>query len=113
MHGGGGDDLFAYGDPSSWGNDIIYQLPGEENKIRLFFEQEELEDKLIEEQLDGCVRLSVAGYENSSITIYTTGEIPIEYAGDCDEYDHIYADGGGGEFASQNIFEDKSKVMLA
>ena len=88
-------------------------MSGEENIVRLFFEQEELENKLIKEDFDGGVRLSVAGYENSSITIYTTGEIPIEYAGDCDEYDHIYADGGCGEFASQNIFEGKSKVMLA
>ena len=88
-------------------------MSGEENGVRLFFEQEEMENKLIKEQFDGGMRLSVAGYENSSITIYTTGEITIEYAGNCDEYEYIFAGGGCGEFASQNIFEDKSKVMLA
>ncbi len=115
IHGGGGKDLFAYGAPSTWGNDIIYQLSGEGNGVRLFFEQEEkyLKDIIQQETFDGGVRLSVDGYENSSITIYFTGKIAIEYAGNCDEYDQIYAGGGCGEFASQTIFEDTGKVMLA
>ena len=113
IHGGGGNDLFAYGDPSSWGNDIIYQLPGEGNSVQLFFEQEELENKLIKERFDGGMHISVAGYENSSITIYSTENITAVFAGSCNEYEDIFAAGGCGEFASQNIFEDKSKVMLA
>lgn len=113
MHGGGGNDLFAYGDPSSWGNDIIYQLSGEGNSVQLFFEQEELENKLIKERFDGGIHISVAGYENNSITIYSTENITAVFAGSCNDYEYIFAGGGCGEFASQNIFEDKSKVMLA
>ena len=113
IHGGGGNDLFAYGDPSSWGNDIIYQLSGEGNSVQLFFEQEELENKLIKEQFDGGMRLCVDGYENSSITIYSTENITAVFAGMCNDYEDIFAGGGCGEFASQNIFEDNSKGFLA
>ena len=71
----------------------------------------DLKDKIQRTVFDGGERLYID--ENSSITIYFTGKISIEYAGSCNEYEDIFAAGGCGEFASQNIFEDKRKVMLA
>jgi hypothetical protein len=59
------------------------------------------------------MHISVAGYENSSITIYSTEDITAVFAERCNDYEYIFAGGGCGEFASQNIFEDKSKVILA
>jgi Ca2+-binding RTX toxin-like protein len=104
IHGGGGKDLFAYGDPSSWGNDIIYQLQGEGNSITLFFEQKELKDQLLTEEIDGGMRISVAGAANSSITIYSSG-YSLVFGSQCDQFEVILAAGGCGECASQNIFE--------
>ena len=88
-------------------------MSGEKNVVRLFFEQEELENKLIKERFDGGMHISVAGYENSSITIYSTENITAVFAESYNDYEYIFAGGGCGEFASQNIFEDKSKGMLA
>ena len=110
MFGGGGKDLFAYGDPSTWGNDIIYQLPGDENGVQLFFEQEELE--LQTDRNGDCLRITVDGAENCSITVYFK-KCELMFGHQCNQFENIFAGGGCGEFASQNIFEDKSKGILA
>ena len=112
MHGGGGEDVFAYGDPATWGNDIVYQLLGEKDSIEFCFEQKDLEGKILEESIEGGVRFSVEGYENSSITFY--GKYYSLVFGDgCNKLLTILEGGGCGEFASQNIFEDQNKGMLA
>ncbi len=110
IFGGGGKDLFAYGDPSTWGNDIIYQLPGDENGVQLFFEQEELE--LQTDRNGDCLRITVDGAENSSITVYFK-KCELMFGHQCNQFENIFAGGGCGEFASQNIFEDNDKGTLA
>ena len=102
--------MFAYGDPSTWGNDIIYQLPGDENGVQLFFEQEEL--KLQTDRNGDCLRITVDGAENCSITVYFK-KCELMFGHQCNQFEDIFAGGGCGEFASQNIFEDKSKGILA
>ena len=112
MHGAGGSDTFAYGNPETWGHDVIYQLKGEENTVILFFEDQEVVDKLRATKYSNGWLITCEGYENSSIKIF--GEsyslvIGSDYAqlGDMIEY------GGWGDFATEKVFENKDNGNLA
>ena len=97
MHGGGGDDIFCFGE--NWGIDTVEQLAG--GSVTLWFESGS-ESNWNAETLtytDGSSRVAVSGVSN----------VALKFGGDV-------SDLPGGAFAdaaSEKIFEDKNKGMLA
>jgi hypothetical protein len=86
-------------------------LKGEGDSIVVFFEQSTLKDKIREEEIENGVRISVEGWEDRSITLYG-GTYSILYGDECEKMETIYSNGGCGEAASGNIFENKNNGML-
>ena len=96
LHGGGGDDIFCFG--GDWGNDTVEQLAG--GSVTLWFESgsEENWDEETLTYTDGANTVKVSGVDAVTLKF-----------GDTDS-------GVAGAFldaASEKIFEDKDKGMLA
>ncbi len=98
MHGGGGEDIFTFG--GNWGEDTITQLA--DGKVTLWFE-------------DG----SESNWDVSALT-YTDGTNSVKVTGIASDKIFLQfgnteaaAAGAFAEAASEKIFEDKNKGMLA
>ena len=96
MHGGGGDDIFTFG--NNWGNDTIEQLDGGE--ITLWFESGEMSnwnaDTLT--YTEGANSVTVSGVNSVTLKFGNNTALPS---------------GCFDDAASEKIFEDKNKGMLA
>ena len=104
MHGGGGDDIFTFG--NNWGNDTIEQLDGGE--ITLWFESGEMSNWNADTLTysDGTNSVKVSGVSNDNITLIFGDDGSLRY-------DELATIGCFDDAASEKIFEDKNKGMLA
>ena len=104
MHGGGGDDIFTFG--NNWGNDTIEQLDGGE--ITLWFESGEMSNWNADTLTysDGTNSVKVSGISNDNITLIFGDDGSLRY-------DELATIGCFDAAASEKIFEDKNKGMLA
>ncbi len=96
MHGGGGDDIFCFG--GNWGTDTIEQLA--DGKVTLWFE-------------NGSARkwnASTLTYSDgvNSVSVIGTTQITLKFGNDS-----ALPAGAFDDIASEKIFEDKNKGMLA
>ena len=96
MHGGGGSDIFCFG--GDWGNDTVEQLSG--GNVTLWFEEgsESNWDLLSRTYTDGANSVRVSG----------TAEVILKFGSDAS-----LPEGCFDEAASEKIFEDKNKGILA
>ena len=95
MHGGGGRDTFCFG--ANWGNDTVEQLAG--GSVILHFETGSSDNWNAETltYTDGSNSVKVTGVE--SVKLVFGGTAPVE--------------GAFLDAASEKIFEDKNKGMIA
>ena len=104
MHGGGGSDIFCFG--NNWGKDKVEQLSGGE--ITLWFEEGDMSnwnaDTLT--YTDGTNSVKVSGISADKITLIFGDDASLRY-------DELIAAGCFDDAASEKIFEDKNKGMLA
>ena len=96
MHGGGGDDIFTFG--NNWGNDTIEQLDGGE--ITLWFESGEMSNW-------NADTLTYTDGENS-VTVSGVNSVTLKFGNNT-----ALPSGCFDDAASEKIFEDKNKGMLA
>lgn len=96
MHGGGGDDIFCFG--SNWGTDTVEQLA--DGKVTLWFEFNSGSwDETTLTYTDGNNSVTVKGVAAENIDIKLTAVPPTE--------------GAFLQGASESVFEDKNKILLA
>jgi Ca2+-binding RTX toxin-like protein len=96
MHGGGGADIFCFG--GNWGCDEVEQLS--DGEITLVIENGSLEN------WDAEKRLYTSG--SNSIQVLGNAEVSLVF-----EADPSLPEGVFSPAASEKIFEDKNKGMLA
>ena len=104
MHGGGGDDIFCFGE--NWGKDTVEQLVGGE--ITLWFESGS-ENNWNADTLtytDGTNGVKVSGISADNISLKFGDDNSLFY-------DELANSGCFDDAASEKIFEDKNKGMLA
>jgi hypothetical protein len=96
MHGGGGDDIFCFG--GNWGTDTIEQLA--DGKVTLWFENGSASkwNASTLTYTDGANSVSVSGTTQISLKFGNNSALPA---------------GAFADAASEKIFEDKNKGMLA
>jgi Ca2+-binding RTX toxin-like protein len=96
LHGGGGEDIFCFND--NFGCDTIEQLAG--GKVTLYFESGNMSNWNAETQTytDG----------KNSVKIYGTTDVTIKFGADFSLVEGAFLDA-----ASEKIFEDKEKGILA
>lgn len=104
LHGGGGSDIFCFSE--NWGEDTIEQLTGGE--ITLWFESgsESNWNTSTLTYTDGANSVKVSGISTDNITL-------IFGDNDSDLFDELANSGCFNDAASEKIFEDKNKGMLA
>ena len=104
MHGGGGNDIFCFGE--NWGEDTVEQLEG--GKITLWFESGDMScwDESTLTYTDGTNSVKVSGISADKITLQFGDDESLRY----DELDKA---GCFDDAASEKIFDDKNKGMLA
>ena len=104
LHGGGGDDIFTF--CADWGNDTVEQLAG--SSVTLWFESgsENNWDAATLTYTDGVNSVKVSGIsaDNVSLIFGDNGSL---------RYDELSASGCFDDAASEKIYEDKNKGMLA
>ena len=95
MHGGGGNDTFCFG--GNWGKDTVEQLEG--GSVTLHFENGSMDNWNAETltYTDGNNTVKVSGV--TEVTLVFGGTAPVA--------------GAFRDAASENIFEDKNKGMIA
>ena len=96
LHGGGGSDIFCFG--GNWGNDTVQQLAG--GRVTLWFEEGSQNNW-------NAATLTYTDGANS-ITVSGVSNVTLKFGGDASLPDGAFADA-----ASEKIFEDKSKNMIA
>ena len=98
MHGGGGSDTFCFGE--NWGRDSVEQLA--DGEVILWFEtgSEDFWNAETMTYSDGTNRVKVTGVSTYAVTL-KFGEIETAIAGAFES------------FASEKIFEDQEKALLA
>ncbi len=104
MHGGGGNDTFCFGE--NWGKDTVEQLAN--GKITLWFESGS-ENNWNADTLtytDGTNSVKVSGISADKITLIFGDDASLRY-------DELVAAGCFDDAASEKIFEDKNKGILA
>ena len=105
MHGGGGDDIFTFG--GNWGNDTVEQLDG--GSVILWFENGSYTNWDSE-------KMTYSEGDNSvNVLGVSSGEVLVIFADTIgrDLFNNFNAIGAFSEVASEKIFEDKNKGMLA
>ena len=104
MNGGGGDDIFTFG--GNWGKDTVEQLA--DGTVTLWFEEGDMSnwnaDTLT--YTDGANSVKVSGMSADKITLIFGDDALLRY-------DELAAAGCFDDAASEKIFEDKNKGMLA
>ncbi|MBQ7177339.1 MAG: hypothetical protein IJS08_07990 [Victivallales bacterium] len=104
LHGGGGDDTFCFCD--NWGQDTVDQLP--DGSVTLWFANgnEANWDAATCTYKDGSNSVKVSGVSKENIT--------LKFGDDGSaQYDQLLAAGAFSEAASEKVFEDRGKGMLA
>ena len=96
LHGGGGDDTFCFG--GNWGNDTVKQLAG--GSVTLWFEEGSQNNW-------NAATLTYSDGSNS-VTVSGVSNVTLKFGADASLPDGAFADA-----ASEKIFEDKSKGMIA
>jgi Ca2+-binding RTX toxin-like protein len=96
MHGGGGSDIFCFGD--NWGRDSVEQLAG--GSVTLWFEDGSASNW-------NASTLTYTDGENS-VTVSGVSSVTLKFGADVSLPDGCFADA-----ASEKIFENKDKGMLA
>ena len=98
MHGGGGFDTFCFG--KNWGVDTVEQLA--DGEVVLWFEtgSEDFWNAETMTYSDGTNRVKVTGVSADDVTL-KFGDVETAIAGAFDS------------FASEKIFEDQTKALLA
>ncbi len=96
MHGGGGDDIFAFG--GDWGNDIVQQF--DRGSVTLWFEEGS------ESNWDADTMTYSDG--TNSVTVTGVSEVTLKFGADAS-----LPEGAFSNEASEKIFEDKNKGMIA
>ena len=99
MHGGGGDDIFCFG--GNWGKDTITQLAN--GSVTLWFEDG---DKT---NWNASTLTYTDGTNSVKVTGIAADRISLKFGGDTSDL----PSGAFAEAASEKIFEDKDKGMLA
>ena len=95
LHGGGGEDIFCFG--GDWGNDTVEQLAN--SKVTLWFEDNSGSwDEKTLTYTDGKNSVTVSGVSEVTLKFGTDDTLPA---------------GVFDNFASEKIFEDKDKGLLA
>ena len=103
MHGGGGDDLFVFG--GNWGNDTVTQLA--DGKVTLWFQEGD------DSKWDAST-LTYADGANSVQVLSGVADVALKFGDDGSElYQGLLEVGAFDQFASDKIFDDKDKGMLA
>ena len=104
MHGGGGSDIFCFG--KNWGEDTVEQLAGSE--ITLWFESgsESNWDADTFTYTDGANSIKVIGVDADSIRLIFGDDGSTLY-------NELTGSGCFDDAASEKIFEDKDKGLLA
>ncbi len=104
LHGGGGDDIFTF--CNDWGIDIVEQLNG--GKVTLWLESGSMEnwDTETTTYSDGINVIKVQGVKNSDITI-CFGDNGTS------QYDTLANMGAFRDYASEMLYEDVTKGLLA
>ena len=104
LHGGGGDDIFCFG--GNWGQDTIEQLA--DGKITLWFESgsESNWNSSTLTYTDGTNSVKVSGVSADNVTLIFGDNGSLRY-------DELAGAGCFADAASEKIFEDKSKGLLA
>ena len=102
---GGGDDLFTFG--KDWGNDTIEQLP--EGTVTLWFQEGALAnwDAVTLTYSDGANSVKVTGVSSEHVLLCFGDEIGEGY------FEYYSSIGAFDDAASEKIFEDKNKGLLA
>ena len=102
MFGGGGYDIFCFG--GDWGNDTVVQLY--DGTAILWFEDDNGE-------WDELTRTYTAG--ENSVTFFGEGSVFVLSGpqGDIDNFNDLYSLGCFSEVASDKIFDDDNKGILA
>ncbi len=90
---GGGNDIFCFGE--NWGNDTVNQLAN--GTVTLWFEKDNVLEESPQCYTDGINYVTVSGV--SEVTLRFGGTAPVAGAFD--------------DAASEKIFEDKNKGLLA
>ena len=99
MHGGGGDDIFCFG--GNWGKDTITQLA--DGKVTVWFEDGD------KSKWNASTLTYTDGTNSVKVTGIASDKISLKFGGDTSDL----PDGAFAEAASEKIFEDKNKGMLA
>ena len=104
MHGGGGEDIFCFG--ANWGKDTVEQLAG--GAVTLWFASGSTDnwDASTLTYTDGTNRVKISGVSNDNITLIFGDNSSLRY-------DELANSGCFDDAASEKIFEDKNKGMLA
>ena len=104
MHGGGGEDIFCFG--KNWGKDTVEQLA--DGKITLWFESGVMSNWYASTMTytDGANSVKVSGVSADNITLIFGDDNSLLY-------DELANSGCFDDAASEKIFEDKNKGMLA
>ena len=104
LHGGGGNDIFTF--CADWGNDTVEQLA--DGEITLWFESGSESnwnaDTLTYTNGANSVKVSGVSADNVTLIFGDNGSL---------RYDELSASGSFDDAASEKIFEDKNKGMLA
>ena len=104
MHGGGGDDIFCFGE--NWGIDTVEQLAGGE--ITLWFESGS------ENNWDADTLTYTDGTNSVKVNGISADNISLKFGDDSSSiYDELANSGCFDDAVSEKIFEDKNKGMLA
>lgn len=104
LHGGGGNDIFCFG--GDWGTDTIEQLDGGE--ITLWFESGS------ENNWNADTLTYTDGTNSVKVSGISADNISLKFGNDSsDLYDELAISGCFDDAASEKIFEDKNKGMLA
>ncbi len=103
MHGGGGEDTFLFG--GNWGNDTVTQLA--DGKVTLWFQDGD------NSKWDADKRIYSDG-ANSVQVLPGVADVALKFGDDGSElYQGLLAGGAFDQFASDKIFNEKDKGMLA
>ena len=102
MHGGGGEDTFLFG--GDWGNDTVTQLA--DGKVTLWFQDGD-DSKWDAEK---CIYSDGA----NSVQVSGVADVALKFGDDGSElYQGLLAGGAFDQSASDKIFNEKDKGMLA
>ena len=101
MHGGGGNDIFAFGD--NWGKDTVEQLAT--GKVTLWFKEGDQSkwDEAALTYTDGA----------NSVHVIGVADVTLKFGDEAPQYADLLAAGAFADSTSERIFEDKNRGMLA